>query len=183
MVEKILEYLDEKAKKEIETLWREKEEMISNLEKDFEKRSKEKIEKERKEIQEKIAKEIEEAKQRKERELLFLFQKKKLKIVREIYSLACQRIQNLSPEILEKVVANLVKKNEKDIFSAKEIIASQRVNKILEKNGIQTKVGLDEEGMIIRKENQEIDLRFSTLILESKEKNDPEIAKSLFANK
>ena len=177
MVKKVLEYIEERAEKEIKELLKEKEEVLLMLEKGFEKDSLVKKKEEKEVFEKEILLKIETFKQKKELEERFEIQKKKSEIMKGVYRKAIKEVSEFREEEIEKVINILIDR----IPQNSEIIAGKKTASVLRKNNIASKEELNEEVFVTRKGSCEIDFRISRIIEENKEETDSEIVKILFS--
>ncbi len=182
MLEAIFQGIDEKVKLEIDKIQEDQEEAILALGRDYDKEREQKYQKTKDTLLQKNERETTEAQKRLELRARFEIQRAKRQILEEAYQAALLKINKLDEDDFRKLVERIVKALPFELTG--KIKAGQRTAPILRAllAGRQLFVDddLTEEGFLVITAGMEIDLRFSQILNQNREKTDPEILKVLF---
>lgn len=183
MLDKIFQSIDQKVKKEIENILQDKEEKILAMEKKHILQLEEKKQSERAAMEKKMGREVVEARKKFEQEFNFQSQTAKSQILERVYQSAAERFNLLNEAKLRTVIGKMVKVLPCDNQAI--LKAGPKTAKILSekfKGGPEKIKGdLKEEGFIFVSPTLEIDMRFSQVLQQNREKTDPEILEILFS--
>lgn len=181
MIDTILKTIDNKARQEIDSIIKENKEAIFALESEHQKNLQDKREKEKKELRNRVQAEIEEFRQKEQQKADFRLQAERNKIVEAVYKAAKKIITELSTSDFKAVVKTLLNCLPEGIEG--EISAGKRTAEVLQgmfSLNCLVKGDLDEEGIIFKSKDIEVDLRISQVLKQNREKTDPEIIQILF---
>ncbi|NQU83053.1 MAG: hypothetical protein HQ539_03840 [Parcubacteria group bacterium] len=183
MLNNILKTIDDKAKQEIDTILKEKERMFLALEKEHQENIQSRHEEKKAELVSKTRVEIEEFRQIEQQKFSFRLQEVRNKIVKDVYGSAEKAINELSDSEFKTVLKHLLNYLPEGIEG--EISAGGRTAKVLQSMfslKCLVKSDLDEEGIVFRSKDMEVDLRISQVLKHNREATDPEVIKVLFAS-
>jgi len=177
MVQEILKNIDQKVDQELSKIKSEKEKAILELEEKYRKQIEEQKQISLKEFEQKTKAQIEEFSQKKKTELEFILLQEKNKIIKEAYEEAEKRIISLSDEELKKWIKSYLPEKVEG-----KIRAGKRTTAILKKMVDNEIEEGPEEGFLIINDEIELDFRVSETLKQLKEKQGPEIIKTLCLN-
>jgi len=183
MLEAIFQGIDEKVKLEIDKIQEEQEEAVLILSRDYDKEREQKYQKTKDTLLRRSEREMTEAQKKLELRGRFEIQRTKRQILEEVYQAALLKINKADEDDFRKSVEKIVEALPiKLVGKAK---AGKRTAPILRAllSGRQLTVDDDlaEEGFVVITANLEIDLRFSQILNQNREKTDPEALKILFS--
>ncbi len=178
----ILKTLEEKANKELNLISEEEEKGLLSLKEDFKENSLEKKAKEKEALELALKKEIFALSQQLSFKYNLEMVAKKAEGLNEAYLAAQKKLANLPEEEIEKFLKRLVQpllNKEGTLLAGKR--TAPFLKKIIKSEKIKIEEGLKEEGFIFQGKIAEIDLRFSEILKELKEKIEPALAKIIYA--
>lgn len=182
MLENIFQIIDKKVEEEIKRIIKEKERVLLDLEKKHKEEYEQRKKTEKETFEKKIKEEIKEFKQKQELEVNFHVQRERNEVMKKVYEEVKEGLSSLPNEHFE----NLIKKMLSHIPQGLDgkIVAGRKtadvLRKILTRSDLVIKNDLKEEGFIFKSSALEIDVRFSQILVQLREKIDPEIIKILF---
>lgn len=183
MLDNILKTIDDKAKQEIAGINKEKAEAVLVLEKEHKENLANRNEEKKKELAQRIQAEIEEFKQQEQQEAGFGLQTTRNKTVEAVYSRAQKAVAELSDKefgaVVKRLLSYLPEGIEGEISAGKRTAAT--LNSMFSLK-CSVKSDLDEEGIVFRSKDMEVDLRISQALKQNREETDPEVIKILFAS-
>jgi len=182
VLKNIFQIIDKKVEEEIKRILKEKEGVLLDLEKKHKEEYKQRGKIEKETFEKKIKEEIKGFKQKQELEVNFHVQKEKSKLMKKVYEEAKEGLARLPNEHFENLIKKMLSHIPQGLNG--EIVAGKKTANVLKKmlteNGFVIKNDLKEEGFIFKSSALEIDMRFSQILGQLREKIDPEIIKILF---
>jgi len=182
MIEDILRAIDEKAQSEIDKIQEEQEGAILALNKDYNKERERNYQRAKEGLLQKNKREIMEAQKMLELQTRFTIQRAKCQILEEVYQAALLKIDKLDDKVFWRLVGQMVKAL--PVGLAGQVKADKRTASILPSllsgRQLTVKDDLSEDGFVVITPKLEIDLRFSQILNQNREKTDPEVLRILF---
>lgn len=182
MLENILKTIDDKARQEIDSINKETADAVLALEKEHKENMVKRHEEKKGELASKTQAEIEEFRQQEQQKAGFLFQTARNKTVEAVYSSAEKAVIELSDSDFKAVVKHLLNYLPEGIEG--EISAGKRTAQIINSMfslKCLVKSDLDEEGIVFKSKDMEVDLRISQVLKQNREETDPQVINLLFS--
>ena len=182
MVNNILKTLEEKANKELGLILEEQEKALLGLKEDFQEKSERKKAKEKDALEKTLEKEVSALSQQLSFKYNFATQDQKAKGLDEVYQATKEKLSDLPEEAMEKFLKKIAQPltDKEGVISAGKKTAPI-LKRVIKGEKIKVEDGLKEEGFLFKAKDIEIDLSFSSLVKELKEKIGPQLAKIIYA--
>ncbi|MDD5750412.1 MAG: hypothetical protein PHU56_02045 [Candidatus Pacebacteria bacterium] len=183
MLKALFQAIDEKAEAQIEKIREEQDEEISALSRDYDKKREQKYRKAKDALLAHSQQEVNEARKAFELKARFSVERAKRRILEEAYQAALLKVEQFNESDFRKLIERAVNALPKGLSG--EAKAGKKTASVLRAllTGRQITVSGDlaEEGFVLITPNMEIDMRFSQLLNQSREKTDPKVLDILFA--